>query len=128
MKIKLSSKPQGSFVFIPPEVSSLVNFALDFWRLSKRIDKIKKLVDQDAYKPVVYSLNGCARNLAELGIEIKEFTGVEYKSSLNLDVITYESDPKLKGEAMVKETIEPAIFYKNHLIRGAKVVVRTPAQ
>lgn len=126
MKIKLSGIPQDSLIFVAPEVSYLVNFALDFWRLNKRLGKIKKLVGQDEYKPVIYSLESCARNLAELDIKIKEFANVEYKSSLNLDVVTYESDSKLKGEAIVKETIEPAIFYKNHLIKKAKVVVVTP--
>lgn len=127
MKIKLLNRPQDPFVYITPEVSSLVKFALDYWRLSKRIDKIKTQVDQEDFKPVAYSLVGCARNLTELGVEIKEFSGVEYKSALNLDVVTYENDPKLKGEAIVKETLEPAIFYKNHLIMRAKVVVTTPA-
>lgn len=124
----MSDTPPDSFIFITPEVSSLTNFALDFWRLSKRVNKIKKLVNQEVYKPVEYSLDSCSRSLAELGVEIKEYTKLEYKSSLNLDVVTYESDPKLIGEAMVKETIEPAIFYKNHLIKKAKVVIATPVK
>ena len=127
MKIKFTNKLQDPFVYITPEVSSLVNLALDFWRMSKRLDKIKKHLGQEEYKPIAYSLESCARNLIEIGIETREFTKVEYKSTLNLDVVTYESDTKLKGEAMVKETIEPAIFYKKHLIKKAKVVVVTPA-
>ena len=124
--MNLTDIPPDSLIYITPEVSSLTNFALDFWRLSKRVNKLKKQVDQETYKPVEYSLNSCARSLVELGVEIKEFAKIEYKSSLNLDVVTYESDPKLLGEAVVKETIEPAIFYKSHLIKKAKVVVATP--
>lgn len=124
--MNLSNISPDSLIYITPEVSSLTNFALDFWRLSKRVSKIKKQIDKEAYKPVEYSLNSCGRSLVELGIEIKEYTKVEYKSSLNLDVVTYESDPKLVGEAVVKETVEPAIFYKSHLIKKAKVVVATP--
>ncbi len=128
MKIKLFNRPQNALIYIAPEVSSLANFALDFWRLSKRIDKTRKQIGEEDYKPVKYSLESCARRLVELGIEIKEFTNVEYKSTLNLDVVTYESDSKLKGEAIVKETIEPAIIYKDHLIKRAKVIVVTPSR
>ena len=118
---------EDNVIYYTPEAASLCDFALDFWRLRKRIEKVQDQILAEAYKPIAYSLDSCARNLAGQGIEIKEYTGEVYKSSLNLDVVTYESGKGIGDDALIKETVEPAIFLEEHLVRKAKVVIVTPS-
>jgi hypothetical protein len=117
---------ENNVLYYEPEVAHLANFALDFWRLKKRVEKAKEQIGEEAYKPIAYSLESCSRHLEGQKIELREFTGQEYKGSLNVDVVSYESDPSLEGEAVVKETLEPAILFEDHLFKKAKVIVVTP--
>ncbi len=105
----------------------LGNIALDIWRLRNRISKIGDKITEDSLKPLIYSLDSCERNLSSMGIETKDnYTGEVYKNSMNVDVVTYESAEMESSEAIVKETIEPAILIQDVLFHKAKVVVVTP--
>lgn len=105
----------------------LGNLALDIWRLRNRLSKLNDRLDQESLKPVFYYIESCERNLVELGIETKDdYTNELYKSSMNVDVVTYESIEMDGDEARVKETLEPAILIHGELYLKAKVVVATP--
>lgn len=107
--------------------SNLADLALDIWRLQNRINKLKGKLDGESFKPIEYFFESCKRNLSNMGFEIKDdYTGEEYKSSMNVDVVTYESMEIDSNEAKVKETLEPAILFDNQLIRKAKVIIVTP--
>lgn len=105
----------------------IANVALDIWRLRNKLSKLKTKIDEESLKPLIYSIESCERNLVDIGIETKDdYTGEVYKSSMNVDVVTYESAEMESKEALVKETIEPAILFQNELLHKAKVVVVTP--
>ena len=106
---------------------SLGSLALDIWRLRSKMIKLQAKVDEDLLKPIVYCIESCERSLAEIGIEIKDdYAGKVYKSSMNVDVVTYESISMEGDEAKIKETVEPAILIQNVLLHRAKVVITTP--
>lgn len=118
-------KPGNNFKILNP--LDLADLALDIWRLKNRISKLKDKIDDESLKPITYFLESCSRNLTNMGIETKDnYTGEIYKSSMNVDVVTYESVNMEGDEAKVKETLEPAILFGNDLLHKAKVVVATP--
>ena len=105
----------------------LGDLALDIWRLRNRLSKLKGKIEEESLKPLTYYIESCGRNLVELGIETKDdYTDEIYKSSMNVDVVTYESIEMEGDEAKVKETLEPAILIHGELYLKAKVVVATP--
>jgi predicted nucleic acid-binding Zn-ribbon protein len=107
--------------------NDLADLALDIWRLQNRINKLKDKLDNESFKPIEYFFESCKRNLSNIGFEIKDdYTGEEYKGSMNVDVVAYESMKMDSKEAKVKETLEPAILFDNQLIRKAKVIIVTP--
>jgi len=107
--------------------SYLCNMSLDIWRLKNRLAKLKTSLNEESLKPLLYAVESCERNLVGMGIEIKDdYTGEIYKSSMNVDVVTYESAKMDSDEALIKETLEPAILIQNELFQKAKVVVVTP--
>lgn len=107
--------------------SYLCNMSLDIWRLKHRLAKLKTSLNEESLKPLLYAVESCERNLVGMGIEIKDdYTGEIYKSSMNVDVVTYESAKIDSDEALIKETLEPAILIQNELFQKAKVVVVTP--
>ena len=78
-------------------------------------------------KPIFYSIDSCVRNLTEMGIETKDdYTGNIYKSSMNVDIVSYEAIKMEGADAIVKETLEPAILFQNTLLHKAKVIIATP--
>jgi hypothetical protein len=111
----------------PIDAQFLVNLALDIWRLEIRMAKLKTKLDENMVKPMIYQVNSCLRNLLNMGIQIKDdYTGKIYKTSMNLDVVSYESVDMTGTEAIVKETIEPAILFNDTLLHKAKVIIATP--
>ena len=110
--------------FLKP--SSLRDLALDLWRLRNRVNRLKEKIGEGDIKPIAYFFDSCERSLKEMGIEVKEYTGQPYKSSMNVDVVTYEAIDMEGDAAEVKETLEPAILLCGELLHKAKVVVATP--
>lgn len=105
----------------------LINVALEIWRLQKKLSKLNIKVDKKEMKPILYSIDSCVRNLTEMGIETKDdYTGNTYKSSMNVDIVSYEAMQMESADAIVKETLEPAILFQNTLIHKAKVIITTP--
>ncbi len=103
----------------------ICNLALDIWRLRNRISKLK--IKSEQLKPILYYIESCERTLLNMGVETKDdYTGNIYKSSMNVDVVSYETIDMDGEEAIVKETLEPAILVQNDLLQKAKVVVATP--
>ncbi len=105
----------------------ICDLALDIWRLKKRIIKLKEHKESELLKPILYYIESCERTLINMGVETKDdYTGNIYRSSMNVDVVTYETINMDGDEAMVKETLVPAILIQNELLQKAKVVIVTP--
>ena len=105
----------------------LASVALDIWRLRKRVTKLSDKIDENSLKPLIYALDSCERNLKSSGIETKDdYTGKVYKTSMNVDIITYESEKMQTDEPIIKETIEPAVLIQNELVYKAKVIIVPP--
>lgn len=107
-------------------VTYFVDLVLDIWRLRKRISKLGVKNNNEKLKPIYHSLDSCERSLRSMGFETKDYTGDIYQTSMNVDVVSYESTDIPGDDAKVKEIIEPAILFDNKLLHKAKVIVITP--
>jgi hypothetical protein len=60
--------------------------------------------------------------LDKYSIEIIDHTGEKYNEGMNVDVLSFEKDENVKI-AIIKETVEPSISCKDHIVKRGKVIV-----
>lgn len=118
----ISDSVQSNFIDISPTTQSLIEAAIEIWRLEKRISKVSKDLTEDQNKAFENSVSKLNRFLDKNDITFADYTDQKYNEGLNLDVLSIEKD-KDTAESIIKETHEPAVFLKGQLIKKAKVVV-----
>ena len=105
------------------QVSSLVEIAIETWRVGDRLKKLQVLANKE--DPAIgFSIEKIQHVLKEMGVEIKDPTGEPYHEGLVLDVLTFDyGSGESPTNRVVQETVSPAIFYKGKLVKMAKVIV-----
>jgi len=118
----ISDYVQSKFIEITPTTQSLVEAAVEVWRLEKRVSKVSGDLSEDQNKAFENSITKLKRFLDKNDITFADYTDQKYNEGLNLDVLSIDKDSSVT-ESMIKETHEPAVFHKGQLIKKAKVVV-----
>ncbi len=108
---KLSSDNEG-----------LIELATEIWRLEKRLAKASSSLSKDQNTSLQNSTTKLKRYLDINNISIKDYSDQKYNEGLNLDILSIVKDSKVT-EDIIKETHEPAIFFKGKLIKKAKVII-----
>lgn len=119
-QIKTSILPHS--LALSPSDQSLIELAIEIWRLEKRTRKVSEKLTEDDNKAFQNSIFKFNRYLEKNDINVIDYTGKKYNDGLNLDVINIEKDPNL-SKSIIKETHEPAVMCKGVLIKKAKVIV-----
>lgn len=112
----------GGFVKFDPKINELVDLAVDYWRLEKRIEKIKPQLTPENIKRMESSLRRIENYLRKNYIELSDYTGRFANDGINVDVIAVERDSTIK-KPIIKETIEPMVYYKGNLRRKSQVII-----
>jgi len=113
---------EPKFLDISPSSSSLIELAVEVWRIEKRTTKAAESLSEDQNKAFENSITKLKRFLDKNDITFADYTDQKYNEGLNLDVFSIDKDTTVK-ESIIKETHEPAVFHKGQLIKKAKVVV-----
>jgi|SRR5579863_615703 len=105
------------------QVSSLVELAIESWRVEARCKKLQAS-DNKEDPTLRFSLEKIRHSLRTIGVEIKDPCGERYHEGLSLDVLAFECP---KGEPLdrriVQETISPAIYFNGKLVKLARVII-----
>lgn len=107
---------------LTPSTQSLVELAVEVWRLEKRLQKSSESHSDDQNKAFDNSLAKLQRYLEKNDISLTDYTDKKYNEGMNLDILSIEKDPDIP-HSIIKETHEPAVLHKGQLIKKAKVVV-----
>lgn len=105
------------------EISKLVNLAIDLWRLKEKVSNISYLNEQDREKLKV-SLDRLNKFIQEINITVKWFNWDKYFDEINFYELKWiEETNDINNNNIIKETIEPAIFMNEQIIKKAKIIV-----
>ena len=119
-ELKFSIQPK--FIEMSLSVESLVELAVEVWRIEKRITKVSSSLPKVQRKGVETSIQKLKRYLEKYDIEIRDYTNQKFNEGLNLDVLSVEKDPSIT-EPIVKETVEPTILCKGQVVKKAKIIL-----
>jgi hypothetical protein len=114
-----------------PEVSAaylkaLVSIATNAWRAkTKMMDPTTSELREDM-KRVGRHIEAIYRNLAEVGIVIRDHTGDAYDEGQPMKVIASKPTQAL-AKKCVSETLLPSVFWNNRLIQNGEIEIATPS-
>jgi hypothetical protein len=108
--------------------SLIVSFAIEVWRLEKRVNQAKSLLkDNEDSDSLQDQLQRIKDVLAKQDIEIQESTGSIYNDGMSLKVLhVEEADNLQKGTMQIIETVKPSVFLKGEVISHGEIIVGKP--
>jgi len=111
---------------VPPAyLKALASIATNAWRAkTKMLDVTTGGVREDM-KRVDRHIEAIYRNLAEVGIVIRDHTGDVYDEGQPMKVIASKPTPRL-DKKRVSETLLPSIFWNNRLIQNGEIEITAP--
>lgn len=109
----------------PIYLKALISIATNAWRAkTKMVDAGTGEVREDM-KRVDRHVEAIHRNLAEVGIVIRDHTGDAYDEGQPMKVIASKPTAGL-NKKIVTETLLPSIFWNNRLVQNGEVEIATP--
>ncbi len=125
IKKEIQNSVQTKFIKFSPEADVLIQFAIDYWRLNKKINGIIKKLTEKEKLSLSFTLDRIKKYLDRSDIEIKDYTNEKYYEGLNVNVISVEKHKQSSKDSSIKDTIEPAVMIKGLLVKKAKVIILT---
>ena len=116
------TQSQVIFVDLSPKSTDLVELAVEIWRIKNRIGKAGSDLQEIQKRGLESSAQKLQKYLDTFKIAIVDHTNQKYNEGMNVDVLSFEVDPKVTSP-LIKETIEPTITCEGKVIRKGKVVV-----
>jgi len=110
------------FIQLTPDAESLIELAVEMWRLEQRLGKAANVLPENLKRGTDNSIMKFKRYLEKYDIEIIDYAGQKYNDGLNLEITAVEKDPSV-AERMIKETVEPAIICRGRVIKKSKVIL-----
>jgi hypothetical protein len=105
-------------------VKTLVSIATNAWRAkAKMLDAASGEVREDMRR-VDRHIEAIYRNLADVGIVIRDHTGDVYDEGQPMKVIASKPTPG-QDKKRVSETLLPSIFWHNRLIQNGEIEITT---
>jgi len=106
-------------------LQTLVSIATNAWRAkTKMVDNMTGEVREDM-KRVDRHIEAIYRNLAEVGIVIRDHTGDAYDEGQPMKVIASKPTQGLQNKR-VSETLLPSIFWRDRLIQNGEIEIAAP--
>ena len=107
-------------------LKALVSIATNAWRAkTKMVDSTTGEVREEM-KRVDRHIEAIYRNLAEVGIVIRDHTGDAYDEGQPMKVVASKPTPGL-DKKRVSETLLPSIFWNNRLVQNGEIEIATPS-
>jgi hypothetical protein len=107
-------------------LKTLVSIATNAWRAkTKMVDSTTGEVREEM-KRVDRHIEAIYRNLAEVGIVIRDHTGDAYDEGQPMKVVASKPTPGL-NKKRVSETLLPSIFWNNRLVQNGEIEIATPS-
>lgn len=105
-------------------VSSL---AIEIWRLEKRFDKVKDVIQKESESnthSILDQLQRVRDIFTKQDIEVRDHTGDNYNDGMSLKALHIEETDQLPcGEMRVLETVKPSVYFKGQIIAHGEVIV-----
>jgi len=105
-------------------VSSL---AIEIWRLEKRVDKIKNVIETasgENSNSVLDQLQRIEDIFKRQEIEVHDHTGEAYSDGMSVKALHIEEvDSLMSGEMRIIETVKPSVYLKGQIISHGEVIV-----
>lgn len=119
-EIKFAIQPK--FIDVSPEMSDLIELAIELWRMEQRLIEVSGSLTEVQKQKLDNCVQKIKKYLEKNDIAIKDYTNEKYNEGLTLDILHEEKDPSVK-EATIKETVEPSILHKGSIIKRAKIIL-----
>ena len=98
------------------------SFAIEMWRLKKRIDKA--CVENNIDDSVVDQMQRIKDIFSKQDVEICEHTDTDYNDGMSVKVLHVEEVDNLPpGKMKVLETVKPSVYFKGQVISHGEVIV-----
>jgi hypothetical protein len=109
----------------PTDLKALVSIATNAWRAkTKMVDPTTGEVREEM-KRVDRHIEAICRNLAEVGIVIRDHTGAAYDEGQPMKVVACKPTLGL-DKKRVSETLLPSIYWNNRLVQNGEIEIATP--
>lgn len=107
-------------------LKALVSIATNAWRAkTKMLDATTGEVREEM-KRLNRHVEAIYRNLAEVGVVIRDHTGDAYDEGQPMKVVASKPTPGL-DKKRVSETLLPSVFWHNRLVQNGEIEIATPA-
>lgn len=114
---------EGKTLFRKIELSSVIDVAVEVWRLQDRFKKLESASGRED-PSIAFAIEKIQHILKEIGIEARGYTGQTYNEGMSLDVLAFDYPVEQKpANRVVQETVSPAIFFDGTLQKMAQVIV-----
>ncbi len=113
-----------NLISLSPSTNDLIQLAIEIWRVEKKITKLETFLPENQRKGIKNSIQKFKSYFEKYDIEVIDYTGQKFNEGLNLDILAFEKDSKIK-ESIIKETMEPTIMCKGQVVKKAKIIVVT---
>jgi hypothetical protein len=107
-------------------LKALVSIATNAWRAKMKMKDAKTGEIREDMKRVDRHIEAIYRNLAEVGIVIRDHTNNAYNEGQPMKVISSKPTQGLENK-LVSETLLPSIFWNNRLVQNGEIEIATPA-
>jgi hypothetical protein len=112
---------------VPTEcLKALISIATNAWRAKTKMVDVTTGEVREEMKRVDRHIEAIYRNLAEVGVVIRDHTGDAYDEGQPMKVIASKPTPGL-DKKRVSETLLPSIFWNNRLVQNGEVEIATPS-
>lgn len=115
----------GGGYLVPEEIVKIAAIATNTWRAKTRMTDALTGEIREEMKRVGRHVEAIYRNLAELGIVIRDHTGEAYDEGQPMMVVASKPTEGL-DKKRVSETLLPSIFWNDHLIQNGEVEIAVP--
>ncbi len=103
-------------------IESLSALAAEAWRLSRWLEGFVDPKQVVVGRHVARKMDNF---LAELEFSVLDVAGRTYEPGLSVEVLDTIDDPTVpEGEAVVEETVDPIVLWRQNVVRLGKVVTR----
>jgi hypothetical protein len=109
----------------PAYVKALTSIATNTWRAKAKVLDSATGEVREEMKRVDRHIEAIYRNLAEVGIVIRDHTGDVYDEGQPMKVVASKPTQGL-GKKRVSETLLPSIFWNDRLVQNGEIEIATP--
>jgi len=106
---------------------SMADIGTGLWRARKTVVDRETGVPREGMERVFNHLQSVFDALATQGVYIKDHTGERWVDGRFLSVVAFQPMPEFTEE-IITDTIRPSIFFGDHHIQEAQVIVGTPPE